>query len=224
LNLYEWIRAPTSHPSSRGELFPGAKVMLDDQPFRELLAQMRGGDAAAAAELVRMCESTVRRVVRLRMRFDSPLRRGIDSIDICQSVLASFFVRSALGQYDLDKPEDLLKLLAVMARNKLVDEARRPQVVRRRFLSGETASNGSSNWVDTQPDASRRVAARELLGEVQRRLTPDERYLVEQRVAGRHWADLAAELGGTAEALRKKHARALDRVAAELHLDEVDLA
>lgn len=198
--------------------------MLDEAKFRELLGRVRGGEGAAAEELVALCESTIRRVVRLRLRQGSTLRRGLDSLDICQSVLASFIVRSALGQYDLEKPEDLLKLLAVMARNKLVDEARRPDVARRRLLSSETASSGANGWVDTQPDASRRVAARELLSEVRRRLTDEERYLVEQRVAGRRWSDLADELGGTPDALRKRHARAIDRVAAELHLDEVDLA
>jgi RNA polymerase sigma factor (sigma-70 family) len=197
--------------------------VLDEQAFRELLGRVRSGDAAAAAELVELCESSIRRVVRLRLRKGSPLRRELDSADICQSVLGSFFLRTALGQYDFEKPEDLLKLLAVMARNKLADEARRPQVTRREAPSGDTASNASGAWVDTQPDASRRVAARELLDEVQRRLTVEERYLVEQRVAGRRWAELADELGGTPEALRKKHARAIDRVAQELHLDEVDL-
>ena len=198
--------------------------MLNDQAFRELLDRMRGGGADAAAELVEICESTICRVVRLRMRKGSPLRRGLDSLDICQSVLASFFVRSALGQFDLDKPADLLKLLAVMARNKLVDEARRPQVARRELMATDTTSNATEGWVDTRPDASRRVAAKDLLGEVRKRLSDEERYLVEQRVLGRHWAELADELGGTPEALRKQHARAIDRVAAELHLDEVGLA
>ena len=39
-----------------------------------------------------------------------------------------FSVRMALGQYDLEQPEDLLKLLAVMARNKVVNKARRMDV------------------------------------------------------------------------------------------------
>jgi hypothetical protein len=35
-------------------------------------------------------------------------------------VLGSFFVRAALGQYELNRPEQLFKLLASMAHNKLV--------------------------------------------------------------------------------------------------------
>lgn len=198
--------------------------MLDNDAFRALVSRVRAGDADAATELVAMCESTVHRVARIRMRRATPLRHGLDSLDVCQSVLKSFFVRSALGQYELDSPDDLFKLLAVMVRNKLIDEARRPQVRRRMHPSYESQSNASELWVDSQPDASRSVAGRDLLDEVRRRLTSEERYLVDQRVAGRPWAELAEELGASSEALRKRHARAIDRVAEQLGLDEVGLA
>jgi hypothetical protein len=33
-------------------------------------------------------------------------------MDVCQSVLMSFFVRAASGQFDLDRPEDLARVLA----------------------------------------------------------------------------------------------------------------
>ncbi len=55
------------------------------------------------------------------MRLTDPsLYRLLDSMDVCQSVLLSFFVRAAAGQYDLEQPQELLKLLVVMAWNKLV--------------------------------------------------------------------------------------------------------
>ena len=50
-----------------------------------------------------------------------------------------------------------------------------------------------------------------------------ERRVADLRGQGRDWAAVAAELGGTAEARRKQLARALDRVAAELGLDDGDL-
>jgi hypothetical protein len=39
-------------------------------------------------------------------------------MDICQSVLATFFVRVAAGEYDLKEPDDLIKLLPNMTRNE----------------------------------------------------------------------------------------------------------
>ena len=51
--------------------------------------------------------------------------------DICQSVLASFFVRTALGEYELDTPAQLLSLLTTITRNKLANQAHRLRAKRR---------------------------------------------------------------------------------------------
>ena len=64
--------------------------MADETPFPDLITRVRGGDSAAAAELVRRYEPAIRRVVRLRLT-DQRLRRAFDSMDVCQSVLGSFF-------------------------------------------------------------------------------------------------------------------------------------
>src|SRR3954466_15883459 len=98
--------------------------MADDVSFQQLIGRVRKGDEQAAAELVRTYEPAIRRAVRFRLT-DPALRRTCDSLDVCQSVLMSFFVRAASGQYELDTPEQLLHLLTVMARNKLLNEARR---------------------------------------------------------------------------------------------------
>ena len=89
---------------------------------RVALAQalrVRAGDEQAATELVRSYEPAIRRAARVRMT-DVRLRRVLDSMDICQSVMASFFVRAASGLYDLETPEQLLRLLATMARNTII--------------------------------------------------------------------------------------------------------
>src|SRR5262245_63603750 len=97
--------------------------MIDSTTFADYLRRIRAGDEQAAADLVRQYEPFIRREVRFRLR-DRRLSRVLDSMDICQSVLASFFVRTAAGQYDLERPEDLLRLLVGMARNKLASQAR----------------------------------------------------------------------------------------------------
>src|SRR5260370_4819279 len=87
-----------------------ASLPMDETSFFEFIKRVRAGDEQAATELVRQYETEIRREVRLRLR-DGRLRRGFDSVDICQSVLASFFVRAALGQYELEEPQQLIKLL-----------------------------------------------------------------------------------------------------------------
>ncbi len=49
----------------------------------------------------------------------------LDSIDIGQSVLASFFVHVTAAEYDVSRREDLMRLLVRMARHKVASQARR---------------------------------------------------------------------------------------------------
>src|SRR5881394_4022184 len=104
--------------------------MAEPLPFDELILRVRAGDQDAATALVRSYESAIRRAVRFRLT-DARLGNLLDSMDICQSVMASFFLRAASGQYELETPEQLLKLLTVMAHHKLVSQARK-QYARRR--------------------------------------------------------------------------------------------
>jgi RNA polymerase sigma-70 factor (ECF subfamily) len=195
--------------------------MSEDLAFQDLIRRVRGGEETAAAELVRTYEPEIRRAVRIRLT-DPRLGRLLDSMDICQSVLANFFVRVAAGQFDLEQPEQLLKLLVTMARNKLRDQARKQHAGRRDNRRLETSRQEPLEKVaDGQPSPSEVVAGQELLQEVRRLLSDEERYLADQRARGRPWTDIAAELGQPAEALRKRLARAVDRVAGKLGLAEV---
>src|SRR4051794_35097878 len=100
--------------------------MSQDGAFDELIRRVRDGDEAAAVELVRTYEPIVRRFVRVRLA-GGRLRQLFDSMDICQEVMGSFFVRVALGQYELESPRNLLNLLVTIARKKLAMKARRRQ-------------------------------------------------------------------------------------------------
>ena len=190
-----------------------------DEDFGELMRRVRAGDADAATLLVRQYEPAIRRAVRVWM-LNARLRRAIDSIDICQSVMASFFVRAALGQYELDAPDQLLRLLTTMARHKLADQVDRERAECRDSRRVEEGGAETREIVAAASSPSRQVAAKELLAEVQRRLSPEERQLAELHHQGLDWAQIAARQGGTAEALRKRLARATERVAKELGLDD----
>ena len=194
---------------------------MNSRSFSTFFAAVRSGDRAAAAELVRLYEPYLRQVIRLRLT-DERLRRVFDSEDVCQSVLANFFARVTAGQFDLEQPRQLLALLVAMARNKVLDQARRQQAGRRDGRRVESAADLLDAVADPAPSPSRVVAGQELLREVRRQLTEEECYLADQRALGRDWADIAAERGGTPEALRKKLARALQRVARRLGLEEAD--
>lgn len=185
--------------------------------FADLIRWVRAGDQQAAAELVARYEPAIRRAIRFRLT-DTRLQATLDSMDICQSVLASFFVRAAAGEYELEGPEQLLRLLLVMARNKLASQVRKQRAARRSFLRHD-ATLELTEVPSSAASPSEEVAAAEMLVEARRRLTPEERQLVELRQGGMSWDQIAAELGSTATVLRKKLSRALDRVTRELGLE-----
>jgi RNA polymerase sigma-70 factor (ECF subfamily) len=192
--------------------------VAEDNPFQELIARVRAGDQEAARELLRQYEPTIRRTIHVRLT-DPRLRRVFDSTDICQSVFGSFFVRAALGQYDLQGPQQLLRLLLDMSRKKIIDLERKQRAARRDFRRIRVAEELHSNLPAADATPSQLVSDAEMLQEVRKRLSPEERYLAEQRSLGREWDSIAAEQGESSEALRKKLTRAIERVAREVGLE-----
>jgi RNA polymerase sigma factor (sigma-70 family) len=190
--------------------------MSDDTVFAGFMRRVRAGDEQAARELVERYEPVIRREVRMRLR-DPRLYRRLDWADICQSVLASFLMRAAAGQYDLDQPEQLLRLLVVMTRHKLSKQERRHRADKRDY---RLAEDRDPAYLQEKPGAdptpSRLVAGRELLEAFRGRLSDEERMLADLRVEGCEWAEIAARVGGTAQARRMQLARAVRRVERQL--------
>jgi RNA polymerase sigma factor (sigma-70 family) len=193
--------------------------MTEDEVFRDLVRRVRGGDAQATTELMRNYEMAIRVAVRARLT-DPALRRLLDSVDICQSVFASFFVRAAAGQYDLNQPAQLVKLLVTMARNKLIKHAEKERANRRDCRRVQHGGVAERELVDPSPSPSDVVTYQELLQEFRNRLSERERRLADLRAAGRTWEEIATEVGGNRDALRFQFNRAITRISRELGLEE----
>ena len=196
--------------------------MPEQDTFADFIRRIRAGDEQAAVEMVRRYEPLIRREIRLQLE-DSRLSRLFDSMDICQSVLKSFFFRTAAGQCDLDTPQQLQRLLVTMAKNKLASAARsqhrQRRDQRRVAAEGEEKLKGVAANI---PTPSQIVAGKELLERFRQALNEEERQVADLRAEGLAWDDIATRLGGTAQARRMQLARAVERVARELGLDEAD--
>jgi RNA polymerase sigma-70 factor (ECF subfamily) len=198
--------------------------VTESPTFLDLLERVRTGDQDAAALLVRRFEPELRRTVRVRLT-DPRLRRVVDTADICQSVLANFFLRISAGEFDLRQPDQLLHLLLAMARNKVLDKARRQQAARRDQRRVQAAGESALDRVPgSEPDPGRVVEWQDLLTHVRSLLDDEERHLADQRALGREWPEIAGEMGARPDALRKKLSRALDRVMARLGLEVIEHA
>jgi RNA polymerase sigma-70 factor (ECF subfamily) len=198
-------------------LAAGCSVSYEEVDFAEAIRRIRSGDDRAAAELVRRYEPLIRREVRLHLE-DERLRRVFDSMDVVQSVLASFFVRTAAGEYDLDSPEQLSALLVQMSRNKLASAARkqyqRCRDVRRTEMDDDALSTAAAD--ELTPSAE--VAVQEELNALRGQMTSEEREIAMLRADGRSWAEVASALGGTPQARRMQLTRGVERAAKELGL------
>jgi DNA-directed RNA polymerase specialized sigma24 family protein len=188
--------------------------MSQDTPFLDFIRRVRAGDEQASTELVRIYEPALRAVIRVRLR-DGGLRRLLEPADICQSVLGDFFARAARGHFELERPEQLIRLLGTMARNRLTNHTLRQRAACRDYRRTE-CSHASAALVDRDPGPSEVAVGAELLSAVQSRLSAEERLLAERHFSGKGWPEIAAEAGGSPDGLRMRLGRALDRVAREL--------
>jgi len=190
------------------------------EDFDILIRQVVKGEPDAAEQLVQEYEPEIRRVVRFRLR-DPRMRRVIDSTDICQSVFGKFFVLAALGRFEFETPEDLVKLLAKMATNRIIDryrtESSQQKLNRERSTRKHYGEGGEEMDRADFPDNV--VARRELLAAVKLRLSENEMNISQLRSQGRSWLEVSQALGESPQALRKRLERAYHRIFDELGIE-----
>jgi hypothetical protein len=107
--------------------------------------------------------------------------------------------------------EELIRRVRTWDQVAAAELVRRYEPAIRRAVRVRLANARLGNLLDSMDS--------DLQQEVRRRLAADERQPLELKNQGHDWAAIAAEVGGAAESLRKKLARAIDRVVDELGLD-----
>src|SRR4051794_11907012 len=90
--------------------------MSDDRIFHEVMARLRAGDNAAAAEVFRRFAN--RLIGLARTHLDARVRQKVDPEDVMQSALKSFFLRHQGGQFDLAGWDSLWSMLVVITLRK----------------------------------------------------------------------------------------------------------
>jgi len=194
--------------------------LSDQSSFVSLIDRLRRGDNEAARSLLTRYEPVLRRIVAMRL-LDRKLRGIVDTEDICQSVLGSFFVRLGLGQYEIVDESDLLRLLATMVRNKVVSKKRRRTLEKREDVQIFIKDRMTENRAGSETTPSATLSYEELVREAEGLLSPEERQLIALRKQGVGWIEIGNRLGEDPECLRKRMARTMDLVIEQLGLDEI---
>jgi RNA polymerase sigma factor (sigma-70 family) len=192
--------------------------MTPRSDFPGLIARVQRQDQDAATALVKLLWPALHAGVRHRLNRWG-FAQVLDPEDICQGVFAEFFERVRQGKVALDAPASAARFLNAIARNRILDEIRKVLTARRG--GANRAATNADVCLDAVPSnsgtPSAAVSSDELIRLVYERLAPDERVLAVRRSQGDDWQQIADQLGGTPEAMRKKLTRAFERVLEDLN-------
>ncbi len=192
----------------------GGSSMSAEPSFAELMERLRQGDQDAAADIHRRYGDEVRRMARIRLR-TARMRRLLESSDVLQMVMFSFFKRADRGEFQsrLQGPDELLKLLATMVRFKVIDQARRAHAERRGGGNDVIEIFESLFAPAGEPSPSEQAVRKELIALARDVISDDEWELWQLRHGDKlEWEQIAQRLGGTADGQRKKHERIRQRL------------
>ncbi len=195
--------------------------MAGGDSIQVLVSRVRQGDEEAARILVQTYETEIRAEIRARFR-DRRLRRILETMDIFQSVFATFFTRVALGQYDAEHPAELLRLLVRITRSKVIDQHRRQSAARRDYRRVESLNDDESAAESPDTDPERQLAVADLVQRIRDRMSENERKVVDLRLAGRSWDEVAQTLDENVDAVRKRFDRAITRASNAANVKDLE--
>jgi RNA polymerase sigma-70 factor (ECF subfamily) len=196
--------------------------MPSSDSFDDLLARLRQGDDAAAAELLR--RYAARLIALARVRLGARVRTQVDPEDVLQSAFRSFFVRCADGQFNLKDWDGLWALLVAITLHKcghkIRDLHRACRDVRREVepVPGDDDSARSWEAIAREPGPQEEAALADEVEALLRGLTERDRAVVSLRLQGHTLAEIATRLG----LLERTVCRVLERVHNRLREQNTD--
>jgi RNA polymerase sigma-70 factor (ECF subfamily) len=182
--------------------------------FARLMQRVRAGDPRAAEEVLERYKEPVLRVVRRYLH--QRLRTQYDSVDILQTVWASFF-QVPPERYTFETPEALIKFLSQMAHHKAVNVFRRRLLAAKHNINRQVSLQEPSNGLEQalpgrQPTSSERVIAEELWERIIRGQPPRVRQVLEMLRQGHTQREVAERFGLHPKTIQRLLEKLLPRV------------
>jgi RNA polymerase sigma factor (sigma-70 family) len=190
-----------------------------DEDFLCLLARVRGGDDAAAGELVRRYERAVLRSVRSRL--SRTMRGAMDSMDVMQSVHRSLLTGVKNERFQLATPQQLIGLAVVMVQRKVARHWRKlKRLPPTGGATGQCASVPLEAIASDECPPSELATANDLLERCLSQLDNLDRQLVRLKLAGHSSVDSAAILGREPAFVRMRWSRLRQMLRQRGYADE----
>lgn len=182
--------------------------------FAHLMQRVRAGDPRAAQEVFDRYSEPIRRVVRRYLH--QRLRTQYDSIDILQTVWASFF-QVPPERYTFETPEALIQFLSQMAHHKAVDVFRRRLMADKYNLNRQVSLHEPTRELDKalpvrQPTPSQLAIAEEHWERIIRGQPPRVRQVLEMLRLGHTQREVADRFGLHPKTIQRLLEKLLPRV------------
>ncbi len=181
--------------------------------FQNFFAVLRQGDPQAVRELLRQHEPFLRAMIHLRL-IDGRLRRTVDTMDIFQTLLKDFLdlTRERSAHPPPEASADVRAFLAAAIHHKILTRLRKER---------RNAGSLPDGWQPLSPESPARQAEdQDYQQAIRDRLPEPARRLFELKMQGFTWPEIAAQVGGRADALRMRLRRALAEVLGALGHEE----
>jgi RNA polymerase sigma factor (sigma-70 family) len=162
----------------------------------DLLARWREGDQQAADILFHRYAN--RLIALARSRLSDKLSHRIDPEDVVQSAYRSFFRQAQAGRYDAKRGGDLWRLLLTITLHKLQHQVRglltqKRSATRDQDFGFEDGRADQAQIFAREPSPIEAVALTEQVEQVMRGLDPEERRMLELRLQGFNFDEIATE-------------------------------
>lgn len=138
-----------------------------------------------------------------RRRIGSKLRRRVDAEDIVQSAYRSFFLHAQNNEYQLQQTGDLWRLLASITLHKLYGQVEKHSAAKRGIQREDHTDIGTIEKATPAPSAEEAVAIIEVLHQVIRELSPEERLVLESTLRGEDHHEISKIINKSERTVRR---------------------
>jgi RNA polymerase sigma-70 factor (ECF subfamily) len=182
-----------------------AVTMPESTPDNSLLDRWRAGDQSAARELF---DRYVDRLLGLaRQRISQRLGRRVDPEDVVQSVFRTFFKRAKAGQFHIEDPDDLCKLLTRITVHKTLRLIAFHKAAKRDLDQENRQDPDFQEWpkilLNPEPTPEQANLFLDQLEHFLGRLREEESRIIEMRLEGYSDMEIAAQLGISDRKIRR---------------------
>jgi RNA polymerase sigma-70 factor (ECF subfamily) len=183
-----------------------SRTMSEELQDQSLFRRWRAGDEDAARQIH---ERYVDQLLALaKRRISQRLARRVDAEDILQSVFRTFFNRARQGQFHVEDPDDLCKLLVRITLHKTLRQVAFHSAAKRDMKheegSGhETERDRLLEVMDREPSPEEASTFLDELESILEQQRPQDREIIDLRMQGFSNVEIAEKLGISDRKIRR---------------------